>query len=90
MERSPTKAQKVLKALECMREVSSSAIESCWNKSLGKERQDVIIRDEEEEIINLELEPVQDETITVAEEKAPVKLKQASIRNYFGPKSAKS
>ena len=74
--------------MECMRKASSSAIESCYNKSLGKEKQEVIIRDEEEEIINLELEPVEDEIITVAEEKAPVKFKQASIRNYFGPKSA--
>ena len=56
-----------------MLKVSSSAIESCWNKSLGKEKQE---------------EPVEDETITFAEEKAPVKLKQVSIRNYFGPKSA--
>ena len=93
MERVPTRAAKVLKLMECTRQVSTAAIVSCWNKAHGTENMDHI----DEEIV-LELYEVPNETLagpsvpeTALEndeepEKPTIKkFKQTSIRNFLRP-----
>ena len=65
MERAPTKAAKILKAMACMRTVSSNAIISCWNKSRGIEHQTPVEIDEDEELITLELEELDESDVCV-------------------------
>ena len=91
MERVPTRAAKVLKLMECTRQVSTAAIVSCWNKASGTENMD-----HEDEEITLELYEVPSETLagpsvpeTAPEndeepEKSPIKkLKQTAIRHFL-------
>ena len=104
MERAPTKAAKILKAMACMRTVSSNAIISCWNKSRGIEHQTPDEIDEDDELITLELEELEPENesdvcVVVNETESPPdqgpesrahkprRMRQSSIKNYFGCKT---
>ena len=58
MERVPTRAAKVLKLMECTRQVSTVSIVSCWNKARG-----TVNMDHTDPEIVLELYEVPSETL---------------------------